>query len=56
MPIDAMMNCDWLTDDLCRRTWRSRNFVAFWISDSFNINTWYVCTATLDVLSQHKET
>ncbi|SMY19597.1 unnamed protein product [Zymoseptoria tritici ST99CH_1A5] len=30
-----------------RRTWRSRNFVAFWISDSFNINTWMISSANI---------
>ncbi|KAF7195542.1 Uracil permease, partial [Pseudocercospora fuligena] len=35
-----------------RRLWRSRNFVAFWISDSFNINTWMISSSNiLDGLS-----
>ena len=35
-----------------RRQWRSRNFVAFWIADSFNINTWMIASASiLDGLS-----
>ncbi|GLB45597.1 putative permease for cytosine/purines, uracil, thiamine, allantoin [Lyophyllum shimeji] len=25
-----------------RRTWKARNFAAFWIADSFNINTWMI--------------
>lgn len=35
-----------------RRQWRSRNFVAFWIADSFNINTWMIASVPiLDGLS-----
>jgi NCS1 family nucleobase:cation symporter-1 len=35
-----------------RRQWKARNFVAFWISDSFNINTWMISSAAiLDGLS-----
>lgn len=35
-----------------RRQWRGRNFVAFWIADSFNINTWMISSANiLDGLS-----
>ncbi|KAF2172817.1 hypothetical protein M409DRAFT_62500 [Zasmidium cellare ATCC 36951] len=35
-----------------RRLWKSRNFVAFWISDSFNINTWMISSSNiLDGLS-----
>ena len=30
-----------------RRQWRSRNFVAFWIADSFNINTWMIASASI---------
>jgi NCS1 family nucleobase:cation symporter-1 len=30
-----------------RRLWRGRNFVAFWISDSFNINTWMIASANI---------
>ncbi|KAK0482212.1 permease for cytosine/purines, uracil, thiamine, allantoin-domain-containing protein [Armillaria novae-zelandiae] len=28
-----------------KRTWRSINFVAFWIADSFNINTWMIVSS-----------
>ena len=30
-----------------RRQWRSRNFVAFWVADSFNINTWMIVSASI---------
>lgn len=30
-----------------RRTWGSWNFVAFWISDSFNINTWMISSSNI---------
>ncbi|KAM0719741.1 hypothetical protein Q7P37_003874 [Cladosporium fusiforme] len=30
-----------------RRQWRSRHFVAFWIADSFNINTWMISSASI---------
>ncbi|GAB7350406.1 hypothetical protein MBLNU459_g1022t1 [Dothideomycetes sp. NU459] len=30
-----------------RRTWSSINFVAFWISDSFNINTWMISSSNI---------
>ena len=30
-----------------RRQWRSRNFVAFWIADSFNINTWMISSSNI---------
>jgi len=29
------------------RTWSAMNFVAFWISDSFNINTWMISSAAI---------
>ncbi|TFL02698.1 permease [Pterulicium gracile] len=29
------------------RTWRSHNFVAFWIADSFNINTWMIASSMI---------
>ncbi|KIY70484.1 NCS1 nucleoside transporter family [Cylindrobasidium torrendii FP15055 ss-10] len=28
-----------------KRTWKSRNFVAFWLADSFNINTWMIVSS-----------
>lgn len=31
-----------------RRQWSSRNFVAFWIADSFNINTWMISSANVE--------
>jgi len=30
-----------------RRQWRSRNFVAFWIADSFNVNTWMISSSNI---------
>ncbi|KAF2721950.1 hypothetical protein K431DRAFT_223216 [Polychaeton citri CBS 116435] len=30
-----------------RRQWRSRNFVAFWIADSFNVNTFMIASSGL---------
>lgn len=30
-----------------RRQWRSHNFVAFWIADSFNISTWMISGASM---------
>ncbi|GAB1743326.1 hypothetical protein NU219Hw_g9167t1 [Hortaea werneckii] len=30
-----------------RRIWRSRNFVAFWIADCFNINTWMISASNV---------
>lgn len=30
-----------------RRTWGSINFIAFWISDSFNINTWVISSSNI---------
>ncbi|KXL45508.1 hypothetical protein M433DRAFT_154388 [Acidomyces richmondensis BFW] len=30
-----------------RRQWSSRNFVAFWIADSFNINTWMISSSNI---------
>ncbi|KAF8072325.1 permease for cytosine/purines, uracil, thiamine, allantoin-domain-containing protein [Lyophyllum atratum] len=28
-----------------KRTWKAQNFVAFWIADSFNINTWMIVSS-----------
>ncbi|KAF3918982.1 hypothetical protein ABW20_dc0109272 [Dactylellina cionopaga] len=41
-----------LNDDLkpvepARRTWQWFNFVFFWISDSFNVNTWMIGASTI---------
>lgn len=30
-----------------RRQWRWLNFVAFWIADSFNINTWMIASSNI---------
>ncbi|KAG8969413.1 hypothetical protein FRC03_003104 [Tulasnella sp. 419] len=30
-----------------KRTWRSWNFVGFWIADSFNINTWMIVSSMI---------
>ncbi|KAJ9603156.1 uracil permease [Cladophialophora chaetospira] len=30
-----------------RRKWRSWNYVAFWIADSFNINTWMIASSMI---------
>lgn len=30
-----------------RRQWKARNFVAFWIADSFNINTWMISSSMI---------
>jgi NCS1 family nucleobase:cation symporter-1 len=30
-----------------RRLWRGRNFVAFWLSDSINLNTWMIISSML---------
>ena len=32
-----------------RRLWSSRNFVTFWIADSFNINTWMIAASSLAI-------
>ncbi|PCH35196.1 NCS1 nucleoside transporter family [Wolfiporia cocos MD-104 SS10] len=31
------------------RTWRARNFYAFWIADSFNINTWMIASSMIQL-------
>ncbi len=47
-----LANFDLKPVEPARRQWRSRNFVAFWIADSFNINTWMIASASmLDGLS-----
>ncbi|TRM62186.1 permease [Schizophyllum amplum] len=30
-----------------KRTWKGRNFVTFWIADSFNINTWMIASSMI---------
>ena len=42
-----LANFDLEPVDPARRQWRSRNFVAFWIADSFNINTWMIVSASI---------
>ncbi|RVX69334.1 hypothetical protein B0A52_06929 [Exophiala mesophila] len=32
-----------------RREWHHKNFVFFWIADSFNINTWMIAASSLEV-------
>ncbi|KAJ7599114.1 permease for cytosine/purines, uracil, thiamine, allantoin-domain-containing protein [Mycena floridula] len=32
-----------------KRTWKARNFVAFWIADSFNVNTWMIVSSMVQV-------
>ncbi len=47
-----LANYDLAPVEPARRQWRGRNFVAFWIADSFNINTWMIASASiLDGLS-----
>ncbi|KXT03595.1 hypothetical protein AC578_9972 [Pseudocercospora eumusae] len=47
-----LLNEDLKPVEPARRLWKSRNFVAFWISDSFNINTWMISSSNiLDGLS-----
>ncbi|KAJ3768492.1 permease for cytosine/purines, uracil, thiamine, allantoin-domain-containing protein [Lentinula raphanica] len=30
-----------------KQTWKHRNFVAFWIADSFNVNTWMIASSMI---------
>ncbi|KAG9015029.1 hypothetical protein FRB94_007101 [Tulasnella sp. JGI-2019a] len=30
-----------------KRTWKSKNFAAFWLADSFNINTWMIVSSMI---------
>ncbi|KAF5311098.1 hypothetical protein D9619_008167 [Psilocybe cf. subviscida] len=30
-------------------TWRARNFTAFWIADSFNVNTWMIASSMIQL-------
>ncbi|EKM57523.1 uncharacterized protein PHACADRAFT_170776 [Phanerochaete carnosa HHB-10118-sp] len=32
-----------------KRTWRTWNFIAFWIADSFNINTWMIVSSMVQL-------
>ncbi|KAI0032862.1 permease for cytosine/purines, uracil, thiamine, allantoin-domain-containing protein [Vararia minispora EC-137] len=33
--------------DQDKRTWKARNFIAFWIADSFNVNTWMIVSSMI---------
>ncbi|KAJ3817700.1 permease for cytosine/purines, uracil, thiamine, allantoin-domain-containing protein [Lentinula raphanica] len=30
-----------------KQTWKHRNFIAFWIADSFNVNTWMIASSMI---------
>ncbi|KIY51499.1 NCS1 nucleoside transporter family [Fistulina hepatica ATCC 64428] len=32
-----------------RRTWEGWNFVAFWVADSFNVNTWMISSSMIEL-------
>lgn len=34
-----------------RRLWTAKSFVVFWVSDGFNLNTWYIASAMLPALN-----
>ncbi|KAF9051532.1 permease for cytosine/purines, uracil, thiamine, allantoin-domain-containing protein [Panaeolus papilionaceus] len=43
-----------MNDDLApvppeKRTWRSINFISFWIADSFNVNTWMIVSSMVQL-------
>jgi nucleobase:cation symporter-1, NCS1 family len=40
-----LTNHDLKPVELARRQWGPWNFVAFWIADSFNINTWMISSS-----------
>jgi len=40
-----LMNEDLLPVPPEKRTWAAWNFVAFWVADSFNINTWMIASS-----------
>lgn len=42
-----LLNKDLLPVEPERRTWGWMNFVAFWIADSFNINTWQIAATSV---------
>ncbi|KAF8299891.1 NCS1 nucleoside transporter family [Clavulina sp. PMI_390] len=42
-----LRNEDLLPVEPDRRKWRGRNFIAFWIADSFNINTWMIVSSMI---------
>ncbi|KAF9073060.1 permease for cytosine/purines, uracil, thiamine, allantoin-domain-containing protein [Rhodocollybia butyracea] len=46
------LNISFQTKDLLpvpieKRTWKHRNFIAFWIADSFNVNTWMIASSMI---------
>jgi len=44
-----LSNDDLLPVPVERRTWAAWNFVAFWVSDSFNINTWMIVSSMIQL-------
>ncbi|KAE9405020.1 hypothetical protein BT96DRAFT_988856 [Gymnopus androsaceus JB14] len=42
-----LMNEDLLPVPREKQTWRHRNFFAFWIADSFNVNTWMIASSMI---------
>jgi nucleobase:cation symporter-1, NCS1 family len=44
-----LMNEDLLPVPREKQTWKHRNFVAFWIADSFNVNTWMIASSMIQV-------
>lgn len=32
-----------------KQTWRTSNFIAFWIADSFNVNTWMIVSSMIEL-------
>lgn len=42
-----LQNKDLAPVEPARRTWAGKNFIAFWIADSFNINTWQIVGASV---------
>ncbi|KII87587.1 hypothetical protein PLICRDRAFT_640728 [Plicaturopsis crispa FD-325 SS-3] len=44
-----LSNEDLLPVDVPKRTWAAWNFVAFWIADSFNVNTWMIVSSMVQL-------
>lgn len=42
-----MTNHDLKPVEVARRTWGPRNFINFWVADSFNINTWMIAASMI---------
>ncbi|KAJ3808423.1 permease for cytosine/purines, uracil, thiamine, allantoin-domain-containing protein [Lentinula aff. lateritia] len=42
-----LTNEDLLPVPRAKQTWKHRNFVAFWIADSFNVNTWMIASSMI---------